>query len=220
MDMSGLYVDSVSKEYDLRRILSDVYLTCQPGEVIGLLGRNGSGKSTLLQIIFGSLKADYKFVKVDEKVLNSLADNVGLIRYLSQDSFLPSHIKIKTLISVFCNAEKSKKLLSLELVKPHLNKKCRDLSGGERRILEILIMIYSDARYLLFDEPFNGLAPLHVEIIKELIKQHPEKGFIVTDHDYRNVLDISTKLILMYDGGTKVITEKEELVRWGYLPSL
>jgi ABC-type multidrug transport system ATPase subunit len=218
--MNGLHVDSVTKSFGLNRILTDVFISCQKGEVIGLLGRNGSGKSTLLKIIFGSLKADHKFVRVNGKQLSNLYSNIDIIQYLPQDSFLPKHIKIIDIVKAFCENQQAEAMRKLDLVKPHLHKKSGELSGGEQRILEILLMIYSEAEYLLFDEPFNGLGPLHIEIIKDLIKAHSgRKGFIVTDHDYRNVLDISSKIILMYDGGTKIINDKSDLVHWGYLSS-
>jgi len=214
----GLYADSITRSFDLRRVLSDVFISCQIGEVVGFLGRNGSGKSTLLKIIMGCIKADHKFVKVGNKSIGSIYQAAGLIRYLPQDNFLPAHIRIKDIISIFCAREQAEELLQLDLVRPHKLKKSRQLSGGERRIIEILMMIYSEADYLMFDEPFNGLAPLHIEIIKDLIKENSHrKGFIITDHDYRNVLDISTRVILMHDGATKTINNKTELIDWGYL---
>lgn len=81
-------------------------------------------------------------------------------------------------------------------------------------------MVHSDAKYLLFDEPFNGVSPLCVEILKDLIKKHSkDKGFIITDHDYENVLDISSTVILMDNGNTKVIKSFDELIAYGYLPA-
>jgi len=85
--------------------------------------------------------------------------------------------------------------------------------------LEILLIIYSDSTYSLIDEPFNGVAPLYKEEIKELIKgQSADKGFIITDHDYRNILDIATRIIIIHDGGTKELKSKKELIDWGYIP--
>ncbi|MES2652097.1 MAG: ATP-binding cassette domain-containing protein [Bacteroidota bacterium] len=218
--MSGLHVDSVVKDFGLRQVLSDVFISCKPGEIIGLLGRNGSGKSTLLKIIFGALKANQKFVKVDDKQIRSLYDNRNLIQYLPQDSFLPTHISIRKIISIFCGLEQSALLFEMELIKPFLHQKNNQLSGGERRLIEIFIMLYSKAKYVLLDEPFNGLAPLHIEIIKEQLRERAtEKGFIITDHDYTNVLDLSTSIILLHEGETKKIKNHQELIDFGYLPS-
>ena len=219
-NMSCLHVDSVTKDFGLRQVLSDIFITCHQGEIIGLLGRNGSGKSTLLKIIFGALRADHKFVKVNDKQIRSLYDSRNLIQYLPQDSFLPSHISIKKIISIFCEQEQAAQLFEMELIKPFLYYKSNDFSGGEKRLIEIFILLYSKAKYLLLDEPFNGLAPLQIEIIKDKIKERaPEKGFIISDHDYNNVLDISTSIILLHDGETKKINDPQELIDFGYLPA-
>ena len=71
----------------------------------------------------------------------------------------------------------------------------------------------------MIDGPFNGITPVYKEEIKELIQeQSKNKGFIITDHDYRNILDIATRVIMIHDGGTKQIKDKSELVQWGYVP--
>jgi len=215
--MDSLHVDSVIKSFGARQILTDIFLTCHAGEIVGLLGRNGSGKSTLLKIIFGSLPADAKFVKVGDKIINNLQDGRKHINYLPQDNFLPGHIKIKTIISLCCNKKDAKIIKQKEFIKPLLKRKCGTLSGGERRLVEILIMIHSDASFILIDEPFNGVSPVYREEIKKMIReQSGTTGFIITDHDYRNILDISTKTILMHDGATREISSFQELVSLGY----
>lgn len=216
--MSNLHVDSVTKNYGQRQLLTDIYLNCNQGEIIGLLGRNGSGKSTLLEIIFGSKSADGKFIRIGEKIIKNLSNSHNLIKFLPQNSFLPNHLKIDKIISVFNNQHKAV-IKEHHLIKPMLNKKCYELSGGEKRLLEIYLIIYSNAKYVLIDEPFNGIAPIYKEIIKDLIRdQSKNKGFIITDHDYRNILDLATKVILLHDGGTKEIMETDELKYWGYIP--
>ncbi len=218
--MIGLYADSIAKQFGNKNILSDVFISCKPGEVVGLLGRNGSGKSTLLQIIFGSSNADHKYVKADGKYLKNLKDSVDIVRYLPQDCFLPSHIKIKKLIVAFCSQKHAELLFKLDILKPFLNKYSKELSGGEIRILQILMIIYSNAKYILLDEPFNGSSPIQIETIKEIINEHSNKnkGFIITDHNYRNVIDISSRIVLMRDGATKSIIELTDLIEMGYFP--
>ncbi|MCD0490059.1 ATP-binding cassette domain-containing protein [Pedobacter sp. MC2016-14] len=217
--MNELNVDSVRKEIDGRQILNDIFISCSPGQIVGLLGRNGSGKSTLLKIIFGSLAADNKFIRIDGKKINSISDHKGFLGYLPQDSFLPDHIKIKNIIACSCSKEHADVIMDYDLIKPILQQKPKQLSGGERRVLEILLMIHSNAKYLLFDEPFNGISPIYVELIQEIIKKHSvRKGFIITDHDYRNVLAISSKVILLDNGNTKLIKNFSQLIDLGYLP--
>jgi len=217
--MIGLHVDSVIKEFNSRQILTDIFLSCKKGEIIGLLGRNGTGKSTLMKIIFGSLQADRKFIRVDGKVIDGLYESRKLINYLPQDNFLPNHVFVKSIISLFCNKENAHILLNHKLIIPLLAKKSRQLSGGEKRLVEIFLIIYSDADFILIDEPFNGVAPVYKEEIKSLIiEQSKYKGFIISDHDYINILDITTRVILIHDGGTKELNHKDDLKYWGYLP--
>ena len=216
-----LYVDSVQKKYGNKQVLTDVYISCKIGEIIGLLGLNGSGKSTLLQIIFRSRPADFSFVKIEKRLIQRLSDRNKLIAYLPQDGFLPNHVKVKKLISLFCDQSGAEKIRNHAILNPLLNRTCKNLSSGEKRIFEIFLIIYSNADYILIDEPFNGVAPIHKEVIKDLIRQRAKhKGFIITDHDYRNILDIVSRTILLHDGGTKEIRDMEDLKHYGYIPDI
>lgn len=217
--MSKLHVDSVIKTFGIKDVLTDIFVACEKGEIIGLLGKNGSGKSTLFKIIFGSLRSDRKFVQINNKRISSLFEIRNLVSYLPQDNFLPNHLKVKKIISIFCDKANSEKILSNYHIKPIINKKSKELSGGERRLVEILISIYSNAEFVLIDEPFNGIAPIYRDEIKNLIREESKnKGFIITDHDFRNIIDLSTRIILLHDGATKSIKHKDELEYWGYIP--
>ena len=217
--MSELRADSIIKSFGNKQVLTDIFISCQPGEIIGLLGRNGSGKSTLLKILFGSLPANRKMVKIDGKIINNISDNNQQISYLPQESYLPSHLRISTIISIVCAPEPAAIIQNHRLVKPHLNKKSRELSGGESRILEILLTVYNPGKFTLLDEPFNRVAPVYKDEVKAVVQERSKtKGFIITDHDYRNVLDIATKIILIHDGGTRIMESTDELVEWGYIP--
>jgi ABC-type multidrug transport system ATPase subunit len=192
--MTNLYVDSVIKQFANHQVLTDVFLSCNRGEIIGLLGRNGCGKSTLLRIIFGSTRADTKFVKIGDHLICSLMDNKNLVKYLPQDFFLPSHIKIRSIIDLFCDNKIASQIKEHEVIKAILSKKIRQISGGEQRFLEILMILYSTANFILLDEPFNGLSPIYRDEIKTLIKdQSRSKGFIITDHDYKKILELQFK---------------------------
>ena len=216
--MNNLHIDSVIKSFGTRQVLTDIYLSCTKGEIIGLLGRNGSGKSTLLKIIFGSLSADAKFIRIGNQLINGLYDNRKLVNYLPQHSCMPNHLKVSTIISLFCDKRNSSLIISNEHIRPLLNKRSKQLSGGEKRLVEIFMLIHSDAKYILIDEPFNGIDPLIKEEIKSLIRTHSAtKGFIVTDHDYHNIIDIATRILLLHDGGTKPISKKEDLKYYGYV---
>jgi ABC-type lipopolysaccharide export system ATPase subunit len=120
---------------------------------------------------------------------------------------------------LFCDRENALLIKSHNFVKPMLTKKSRQLSGGEKRLLEILLILHSNASYLLLDEPFNGLDPLHKEFIKNIIReQSKNKGLIITDHDYHNILDVSSRVVLLHDGGLREISDIKQLADSGYLP--
>lgn len=212
-----LEVDSVIKSYDLRQILTDVYIKCVSGDIIGLLGRNGIGKSTMLKIIFGTLVADNKFIRINQQVIDKPYLEKDLINYLPQDGFLPANLTVKQVVGLYF--DDSTLILDDDILKKVVKTKISNLSGGEGRYLEIKMLLFSKSKFVLLDEPFNGVSPILIDSIKGLIKEQSiSKGIILTDHDYRNVLDVANKYYLMFDGGLKEITNKSELIDWGYIP--
>lgn len=216
--MIKLHIDSVTKSYNNKVILSDIFISCKKGEIKGLIGKNGSGKSTLLKIIFGTEKADFKFVRIGNKIIKNISDGRNLINYLPQDNFLPNNISIKSLINLFLNKENRKILLENEHIKRCLNKTNQDLSSGERRIIEILLIIHSNADFILLDEPFNGVSPVLKEyIISYIRKLKLSKGYVITDHDYENVINLADSLLYLQNGFLKEIKDKSELIELGYL---
>jgi ABC-type multidrug transport system ATPase subunit len=216
--MKNLHIDSIRKSYYDKLVLSDIFLSCRQGEIVGLLGRNGSGKSTLLKIIFGIESAENKFVRVDNKVLKSFADSSKLINYLPQDNFLPKEIKVQNIIKLFLPKKRRTQLVKNVFIKPLLQKKFKVLSGGEKRILEVLLLLNSEADFILLDEPFNGVSPIIRDHIMKIINdEKPNKGFIITDHDYANVLKVSDRILFLNNASLKEITEKKELIKHGYL---
>lgn len=213
-----LEVDSVQKRYDTQSILSDVYLKCETNDIIGLLGRNGSGKSTLLKIIFGIENADFKFVRIDGVVKTKTSNLFNEISYLSQDNFIPNQLSVKKAISLSINSEQAHDFYNEEMIQSISNRKISELSGGELRYLEIKLVLCNPSKFVLLDEPYNGLPPLMIEKVNALIKENAtRKGIIITDHNYENVISISTKLMLMKDCKAHHLKSKEELVSKGYL---
>ena len=125
--MSHLHVDSVIKSFGDKQVLTDIFLTCSTGEIIGLLGKNGCGKSTLLKIIFGSIPAERKFAKVDNTVSSTLFRNPYAVKYLPQHSFLPNHVIISTVIGLFCSKKVAQQVSDHKFIRPLLNKKSKQI---------------------------------------------------------------------------------------------
>jgi ABC-type multidrug transport system ATPase subunit len=214
-----LEVDSIRKAFGDKQVLTDIALKCKPGDIIGLLGRNGSGKSTLLKIIFGTLFTDYKFIRINDEILDQPFKTKNIISYLNQDNFLPKNITVKQVVEIYSDDLDQKGFLEDEVLSKVLGTKIRNLSGGESRYLEVKLLLTLDSLFVLLDEPFNGISPLHIDIVKNMIiDKSVKRGIILTDHDYRNVLDVANKYYLLFDGGLKSIKTKQDLIDWGYVP--
>ncbi|WP_268848518.1 ATP-binding cassette domain-containing protein [Flavobacterium aestivum] len=213
-----LEIDSIQKTFDNKNILSDVYLKCETSDIIGLLGRNGSGKSTLLKIIFGITRADFKFIRIDGCVKAKTKDLFAEISYLPQDNCIPKVFSIKKAIQLSVSEEKILEFCGDEMIRTMLDKKVSNLSGGELRYLEIKIVLNNSSKFVLLDEPYNGLSPLMVEKVNELIVENSKtKGIIISDHNYENVIKVSNKLVLLKEGKAHHLLCKEELIEKGYL---
>ncbi|WP_395052658.1 ATP-binding cassette domain-containing protein [Flavobacterium sp.] len=213
-----LEIDSVQKHFDNKMILSDVYLKCETTEIIGLLGRNGSGKSTLLKIVFGIIDAEYKFIRVDGIVKFKTSQLFKEISYLPQDNFIPNSFSVKKAINLSIEKSNVDDFYNDKFIQTVKDKKINQLSGGELRFLEIKLILFNPSKFALLDEPYNGLSPIMIDVINKLIlKNSTRKGIIITDHNYENVIKISTRLILMKDGKTFHLKDKNELIEKGYL---
>ena len=215
-----LEIDSVIHSYKNKKILSNIYIKCNKGDIIGLLGTNGSGKSTLLKIIFGTLNANSSNIRINKTPYKALYKTKNKIKYLPQNSFIPNNLSVKNVIAFYIkDKDKKNKLLTDDRVLKILNTKIGKLSGGELKYLELLLLINNPSNFILLDEPFSNIEPIYREKIKEEIKKYSSyAGFIITDHDYINILDICTKVILLKNGSTIEISNKSELVKYGYLP--
>ena len=123
------------------------------------------------------------------------------------------------MVEIYSDDLDQKEFIDDEVLLKVLDTKIRNLSGGESRYLEVKLLLTLDSLFVLLDEPFNGISPLHIEKVKNMIlDKSVEKGIILTDHDYRNVLDVANKFYLLFDGGLKPIKTKQDLIDWGYVP--
>ena len=155
MDKNELEISGIIKQSESRLLLSDVYLKCKTGETVGLLGRNGSGKSTLLQIIFGTMSAENKMIRINSSIYARPYLEGSQISYLPQKSFLPKVLNIRKLVNIFIEDKDAREtILRDERVAKYLNKRASSLSAGELRYLEILLVINLPVRFVLLDEPF------------------------------------------------------------------
>src|SRR6478736_1247289 len=211
-----LEFDSINLEFGFRKILSSVAMKCERGEVVGLLGRNGSGKSCLMKIVFGAMRCQHKSVRIDDRWL-SASETLFKIGYLPQEQLLPQNVKIGEALK-YLSVDKRRVLDIAPFAEDWLNLIPSACSGGSLRFLECLMILLSEKQFCFLDEPFSGIAPLHIEKIKELINvEKKRKGILVSDHLYKHVLEIANRSYALVNGQTYPFKNKHELIKYGYL---
>lgn len=217
MTQNILEADSVYLEYNNRTILSDVYVKSETGKVTGFLGRNGCGKSSLMKVIFGSLKGNFQSVRLNKQYQSSLLLVPDAIRYLPQKSFIPKHLRIEQICALF-QVPFINIVNEFPVFEKYQQQKLGVLSGGEIRLFEAVIILLSDVKFIILDEPFSHIMPLHVEKLKDIInREKHQKGIIITDHLYKHIMDVSDDLYLIREGKTFKINAHDDLIRHGYI---
>lgn len=207
--VNGLEVDSVIMRYGEHTVLSDVYLKCNVGDIIGIFGRNGSGKTTLFNIIYGTCTAENSFVRIDGEVVSKVAFKGGLLGYLPQNDFFPAHLRVKEIFSLLPQWRVD---MRDEILVRVWDNRAGELSGGELRYLEIMYLLWSGFKYLILDEPFSGLAPVMVEKLCGILKEHSKTaGIIIADHNYMSVGGLVNRYFLLDSGELKEISSFESL---------
>ncbi len=218
--MATLEFDSLYLAFGTHRILSSIYVKCTTGQVVGLLGRNGSGKSCLMQIVFGNLSAESKSVRYNGTSLMGNYMNKKTIAYLPQFDLLPSFVTFEQAIK-FYSVDKNKIKAGFPELLEVLKRKSSEVSGGQRRLFEVLLILHSQHPFCLLDEPFSGLMPVTIDRLKELIlEERKNKGIIITDHLHRQIRTIADELYVLTNGTTYQIKNDEQLIEYGYLSEL
>ncbi|MBS1771344.1 MAG: ATP-binding cassette domain-containing protein [Bacteroidetes bacterium] len=218
--MHTLEIDGVQLEFGNRRILSDVYVRCDTGNITALLGRNGCGKSCFMQIAFGTMKAYSVSVRCDGKYVGKAHTQKGLLHYLPQFHFIPGSMKVATALKHY-QVNVQDFTTDFPEYEKDTGKQINELSGGQRRMIEVYIILKAPGKFVILDEPFSHIMPLHVDKIKVLLQSlKKDKGIIITDHLYKQVLDIADRIYLLNNGKTHHIADIEQLITYGYTNSL
>jgi len=218
--LEKLHLHSASKTFGKKKLIQDVSFTLQRGELLGLFGRNGSGKSTLLKMLFGTVKADTISLHIDEKeVKPSEVISRQYIAYVPQHPFLPKQLKVRDVIPLFHTSEAKQDAVFYD---PHIatmtHKQTGVLSLGELKYFEVILLSHLPHAFILMDEPFSMLEPLHKALLKEqLLQLKHHKGILITDHYYQDVLEVSDKNIVLKDGIVHNIHTEADLQKFEYL---
>ncbi|MBR6013503.1 MAG: LPS export ABC transporter ATP-binding protein [Selenomonadaceae bacterium] len=207
------------KSFKKRVVVNDVSLRVEKGEIVGLLGPNGAGKTTSFYMIVGLERPDSGEVFISDVNISHLPiykrAQLG-ISYLTQEASIFRKLTVTENIMAILETTKRTKAQSLERVEELLNefniqhvrdRKGTELSGGERRRVEIARCLALEPQFILLDEPFAGVDPLAVADIQEIIKYLRERGMgiLITDHNVRETLNIVDRAYILNEG--KILLE-------------
>jgi len=211
-----LEIDSVVLEFNNKRILQDVYLKSETGMITGILGRNGSGKTCLMNIIYGKLKPTSKSVRLNNKYNPENHFQKDVLTYLPQFSFIPKSLSIERIFNDY-NIDLNEFTEYFPEFEKYYKTKIKNLSGGEQRIIEIYVILVSDTKFCMLDEPFSQIMPIHIDTIKEIIiKEKEKKGIIITDHLFEHIIDICDNIYIINNGSTVLINDINDIKEYGY----
>lgn len=228
--------ENLFKDYGKKRVVKDVSLQVEQGQIIGLLGPNGAGKTTTFYMIVGLIKATSGKVYLDktnitgdamyqraQKGIGYLAQEASVFRKLSVEDNILSVLQF-TKLSKKEQRMKTEALIE-EFSLEHVRKNRGDLlSGGERRRTEIARCLATEPKFILLDEPFAGVDPIAVEDIQKIVRSLKYKniGILITDHNVSQTLAITDKTYIMFEGrilkeGTPENLANDQDVRRVYL---
>ena len=213
--MPCLKATQLAKSYKGRKVVIDVSIDVSSGQIVGLLGPNGAGKTTCFYMIAGLVTADHGRVSIDDKDITHLPIHGRAragIGYLPQEASVFRKLTVSDNIMAILETrkdlsrtERRRKLEELlqEFHITHIkNSLGMELSGGERRRVEIARALANDPQFILLDEPFAGVDPISVNDIKQIIQHLKSRGIgiLITDHNVRETLDICEKAFIVGNG--------------------
>jgi len=221
-----LEVKNLSKSFNKRKVVNSVSFTLESGRVVGLLGPNGAGKTTTFYMVVGLVKPDSGNVVlngvelVGEPIFERARQGLG---YLPQEATVFRKLSVEENLYIVLEnlkisrkekRERAEKALSELGISRLAKNKALNLSGGERRRLEIARALILEPKFLLLDEPYAGIDPLAVIEIQGIIKGLRERGIgvIITDHNVRETLTSCDEAYLIKDGQIWVHGSPEEIV--------
>ncbi len=211
---SGLGVVSIGKSYRGRRVVKDVSLFLNRGEVVGLLGPNGAGKTTCFYMITGLVRVDQGQILLDGQDVTTLPmyqrARLG-VGYLPQEPSIFRGLTVEQNVMSIVelherNPAKRREIVDGLLAELHVDhlkdSPASALSGGERRRVEIARALATRPSFMLLDEPFAGIDPLAIDDIRKLILFLKQRGLgvLITDHNVRETLTIVDRASIMFNG--------------------
>jgi len=235
--ISSLILNNINKKINKKNIIKDVSLYINSGEIIGLLGPNGTGKTTLFYIMVGTININSGYIFLNNKNItnnpiykrakygiNFLPQDSSIFENLSVEHNIKAILEIQNNINNNSNKYILNKLLhDFDLYKIR-NVKGKNLSGGERRKVEIARCLSTNPLFILLDEPFSGIDPISIKDMRNVIKylSYLNIGILITDHNFQEILNICTRSYIIINGkivyhGSKKDILNNNLVKKKYL---
>ena len=222
----GLQARGIGKNFGNKRVVRNVSIGVRRGEAVGLLGPNGAGKTTTFYMLSGLMQADEGsiFLDANDVTETPLYQRARLgIGYLPQESSIFRGLSVEKNIRAVLEITESNADLRDSMLEEllaefgigHLrNTPSINLSGGERRRLEIARALAARPTFLLLDEPLAGIDPIAVADIRDLISQLKEHGLgvLITDHNVRETLEIVDRAYIIHDGAVLMEGTPDEVV--------
>jgi lipopolysaccharide export system ATP-binding protein len=218
--MSHLRAKNLQKSYKTRKVVNNVTIEINSGEIAGLLGPNGAGKTTAFYMIVGLIKKEKGCILFDDQDISDfpihararlgigyLPQEASIFRKLTVEQNILAILELRHDLTSQQRHEELEKLLN-EFHISHIRKNISySLSGGERRRVEISRALAMEPKFILLDEPFAGIDPISVVDIKHIIKHLRQRniGILITDHNVRETLDICDRAYILNEG--KIICE-------------
>ncbi len=221
-----LRTEGLCKTYRKRAVVDKVDLELRQGEVVGLLGPNGAGKTTSFYMIVGFISPDRGRVLLDGRDLSRLPmykrARLG-IGYLPQESSIFRKLTVEENIMAILQTmplpgarrrERMDELLEMMGVTHIRKSRGYQLSGGERRRVEIARALVTEPKFMLLDEPFAGIDPIAVADLQSVVGQLRDQGLgvLITDHNVRETLSITNRAYILFEGRIELAGSAQEIV--------
>ena len=224
--MNFLSTEGLAKEYAQRRVVDGVSIHVNPGEIVGLLGPNGAGKTTTFNMVVGIVRPDEGDVLFAQEEITNLPMHERAragIGYLTQEPSVFRKLTVKENILAIletCDIGTAERQLRLKSLLDELDlsslsdSKAYQLSGGEKRRLEITRALVTNPKLLLLDEPFAGIDPIAVYEVQKIVRRLRERGLgiLITDHNVRETLKMVDRAYLIHQGRVILEGDAEKLV--------
>jgi lipopolysaccharide export system ATP-binding protein len=225
--VSGLVARDLERFYGQWKVVDKVSVTVDRGEVVGLLGPNGAGKTTTFYLIVGLLRADAGQILVDAHDISRMPMHQRArlgIGYLPQEPSIFRRLTVRENILAILETlplsrkERTARLAQLleELNIAHLaDRKGYNLSGGERRRVEITRALVTEPKFMLLDEPFLGIDPIAVGELQDIVGRLKAKGLgiLISDHNVRETLSTTDRAYIMFEGRILLQGTSQELAQ-------